>query len=90
MSAGNTFLILAALLWCVNLLPQMIKTYRTKDVQGISLLWIILSALAYIMFELGNIFSQNYSVAAIYLIPAAMNCVLCAMVIKYNFQNTNV
>ena len=80
---GNILFVVAGVLWAVELIPQLIKTIRTKSVKDISLLFLTLCFVAYLIFISGCYFIGNWFLFFSQLIPFVNVCILLYLVLKY-------
>lgn len=83
MDIGNILIYTAGGIWAIELIPQLIKTYKTKNVKGISLIFFIASLFAYITYIIGNIILQNWNIVIAH-IPAILLVIwMIILIIKY-------
>ena len=83
MKLSETLFIVAGTLWALELLPQLWKTLRTKDVQGISIFFISLCTTAYIIFITGCFLIKNWALLFSHVVPFINVCILLYLVLKY-------
>ena len=80
---GNILFIIAGGLWAIELIPQLIKTIRTKKVGDISLFFLILCFTAYILFVIGCFLIGNWFLFFSHLIPFCNVGILLYLVLRY-------
>ena len=80
---GEIVLTVAAGLWFFDMIPQLIKTYRRKSAEGLSYVTFGVSAIAYLLFQIGNFLTNNYFYFLIYIPPACVTFILFALMVKY-------
>ncbi|MCK4526440.1 PQ-loop repeat-containing protein [candidate division WOR-3 bacterium] len=80
---GHFVLLIAALIWFVDLIPQVVKIYRSQKAKDLSLFYVYLNCCAYLAFEVGHILTNNIYLFWIYLGPAIISLILLIMVLKY-------
>lgn len=80
---GNVLIYLAGLIWTIELIPQLIKTYRTEDVSGISLSFFICSLIAYIIYGFGNIVLNNWNIVIAHIPSLLLISWMVILIIKY-------
>ena len=66
---ANIFILIAGGLWFIETLPQIWHLIKTKKTEGISLLFFLICAVAYISFITGNLILKNWSVVIAHLFP---------------------
>jgi len=50
---SNILIIIAGVLWGIELIPQVFRTVKTKNVEGISPLFFVTCMIAYICYMIG-------------------------------------
>lgn len=80
---GNLFIYAAGLIWGIELIPQLIKTSKTKNVKGISLSFFIASFTAYVTYIIGNSFLQNWNIIIAHIPSLILTIWMIILVIKY-------
>lgn len=80
---GNLFIYAAGLIWGIELIPQLIKTYKTKNVKGISLSFFVSSLAAYIAYIIGNSFLQNWNIIIAHIPSLILTIWMIVWIIKY-------
>ncbi|MHA1866837.1 MAG: PQ-loop repeat-containing protein [Candidatus Heimdallarchaeaceae archaeon] len=51
---ANLLIYLAGILWCLDLLPQIAKTIKTKKAEDLNIMFLLMSFVAFIVFKLKN------------------------------------
>lgn len=80
---GNILFIIAGVLWAIELIPQLIRTIRTKSVKDISLFFLTLCFIAYITFLFGCYFIKNWFLFFAHLVPFINVSILLYLVLRY-------
>ena len=80
---ANILIYIAGILWCLDLLPQITKTIRTKKVEDLSILFLAMSFVAYLVFICGNIITKNWHVAIVHMPPVIANLTMVGLYFKY-------
>jgi len=80
---ANILIYIAGILWGMELIPQLYKTIKTKQVKDLSLLFFIMCFIAYIIYAIGNLILANYNII-ISLIPSLLcNFIMICIIYKY-------
>lgn len=87
MMLADIFIYVAGILWAVECIPQIVKLVKTKNTDGISLLFFCICSLAYILFLIGNLLLRQWSVAVANLLPFTMISIIVYLVIRYRSEN---
>ena len=80
---GNILFVIAGCIWAIELIPQLIKTVRTKSVKDISLFFLTLCFVAYIIFIIGCFLIKNWFLFISQLVPFINVGILLYLVLKY-------
>lgn len=80
---GNILFLIAGLLWAIELIPQLIKTIRTKSVGDISLFFFTLCFIAYLIFIAGCYLIGNWFLFFSHLVPFINVSILLYLVLRY-------
>lgn len=83
LSIGAICIYMAGLLWGIELIPQIIKTYKTKSVGDLSLSFFCMCLVAYTLYGIGNYFLKNWVVLISHIPSLFFNLVIVAMIILY-------
>lgn len=83
MDIGNILIYVAGIIWGIELIPQLIKTYKTKNVEGISLLFFIGSLIAYTTYIVGNAMLQNWNIIIAHIPSVILTIWMVILIIKY-------
>lgn len=87
MDIANIIGYIAAIFLSVLFIPQVIKTYKSKDVKGLSLIFLILEVITSVLFII-----YGFLIKAIPVIVAncaALFCNILLMVAKLTFSKVN-
>lgn len=87
MEVSNIIGYIAAIFLSVLFIPQVVKTYRTKNVQGISLIFLILEVITCILFITYGILIK--AVPVIVANCTALLCNILLIVAKLTFNKIN-
>jgi MtN3 and saliva related transmembrane protein len=88
MSFANTVAILAPIVNCIQLFPQLYKTYHTKSVEDLSIYSLCLLLLTSVLWLLHGYFIQDTSIMFAGIISMSVNVTLIALFFKYHPRNT--
>ena len=88
-SFADALLLLAGVLWGIELIPQLIKTIKLKDVSGISLLFCLLCFIAYVVYMVGAYMKGFWMVIIAHTPSMVLWGVMLILVLKYR-KNTPV
>ncbi len=80
---GNICIYTAGIIWGVELIPQLIKTYQTKDVKSISLAFFVLCFFAYSCYIIGNILLGNMNIVYAHIPSLILTLWMLILIIKY-------
>ena len=80
---ANSLIYLAGLLWGIDLVPQVIKTVKTKCVKGISLAFYIICLSAYIIYTIGNIMLKNWNIVIAHIPSFICLLTMIILILKY-------
>ena len=80
---GNILFLIAGFLWAIELIPQLIRIIRTKSVEDISVFFLTLCFIAYMIFIVGCFLIKNYFLFISQLIPFINVGILLYLVLKY-------
>jgi uncharacterized protein with PQ loop repeat len=80
---GNTLFVIAGCLWAIELIPQLIKTIKTKSVGDISLFFLTLCFIAYLIFITGCYLIKNWFLFISHLVPFVNVSILLYLVLRF-------
>lgn len=80
---GNLLIYIAGMLWGIELIPQLIKTHKTKNVQGISLAFFVTSISAYLLYALGNVVLANWNILIAHIPATVLTLWMVILIFKY-------
>ena len=69
----------------INMIPQLYKTYTTKSVNDISIMFLILNALGLGLYIIYGILKNIYTITIPVSISFVTSCILCLL--KYIYTN---
>lgn len=88
MSFANAVAILAPIVNCIQLFPQLYKSYKTKHVEDLSLYSLCLLLLTSVLWLLHGYFIQDTSLMTAGVISVTVNVCLLALFFKYHHQRS--
>ena len=80
---GNGLIYLAGILWFVEMIPQITKTVKTKDVSSISLAYFIICFLAYLIYCIGNVLLANTAIVLAHIPSMFLTLIMLILIFKY-------
>jgi len=80
---ANILILISGILWGIELIPQIIRTYKLKDVSGVSFSFFLICWLAYILYIIGNVILNNWIIVIAHLPSMFMNLIMIALILKY-------
>ena len=83
MNLGNVLIVLAGLIWAIELVPQIHRTVRKKSVDDISLSFFVLCTFAYVAYLIGNAILKNWVIFFAHVPSLIMNLVMVFLIIVY-------
>lgn len=83
MKTADIFIYIAGLLWTIEGIPQVVKLFKTKSVEGISSLFFILCGTAFIFYFIGNIMLNQMSVVIANILPFINICIIVFLIFRY-------
>ena len=84
MTFANAVSILAPIVNCIQLFPQLYKTYQTKHVNDLSMYSLCLFLFASILWLLHGYFIQDMSLMTAGIISVTVNVCLIVLFFKYH------
>lgn len=84
MSFANTVAILAPIVNCIQLFPQLYKSYQTKHVEDLSLYSLCLLLLTSILWLFHGYYIHDTSLMVAGIISVTVNVLLIALFFKYH------
>jgi uncharacterized protein with PQ loop repeat len=79
----NMCFIIAGILWGIEMFPQLITTYRTKNVEGINIKFPIICLLSFLIFFIGCIGRKDWILLASNAVPFICISIWLGMILKY-------
>lgn len=88
---ANILIYTAGILWGIELIPQLQKTYKSKNVKGISLIFFATCLVAYGLYVLGNVLLANWNIVIAHIPSLIFNLWMTILIIIYrgNDEKTN-
>lgn len=80
---ANACVLAAGLLWGIELIPQVMKTIKTKNVEGISIAFFMTCLSAYVLYMVGNILLHNWMVVIAHIPSLILNGIMARLIYKY-------
>ena len=80
---SNILIITAGILWGIELIPQVLKTIKTKNVEGISPLFFITCMTAYTCYMFGNILAANWVIVWAHIPSLVLTTIMITLLFKY-------
>lgn len=80
---SNICFIIAGALWAIELIPQLIKTVKTKEVEDFSLVFPVMCMMAYLMFFVGCIADKSWVLLFAHIMPFICVSTLFGLILKY-------
>lgn len=80
---GNILIYTAGIIWGIELIPQLIRTHKTKDVKGISLAFFVLCFFAYTCYTVGNILLNNINIVIAHIPSLVLTLWMLILIFKY-------
>ena len=84
MTLADTLIAIAGILWAIELIPQLIKTIKTKRVKDISIIFLSLCFIAYIFFLIGCYLKKEWVLLFSHMLPWINLIILLGFTIKYS------
>ena len=88
MNIGNILICIAGVLWGIELIPQLIKTYNTKKVEDISKLFFSICLLAYVLYGIGNFTLKNWIILIAHIPSFICLSIMLGFLFKYKNKKT--
>lgn len=85
---GNILFLIAGLLWGIELIPQLVKTFKSKSVGDFSPFFLTVCVLAYTLFIIGCVLIKNYFLLFSHIIPTINLLILCVLYKLYKNKKT--
>jgi len=88
MNIGTILICMAGILWGIELIPQLLKTYKTKKVDDISILFFSICLLAYILYGIGNFMLENWIIIVAHIPSFICLSIMLGFLFKYRSKKT--
>ena len=82
-SIANLLILISSVIWFIHLIPQIMKTVKLKDVNGLSITFYIMSTIAYLLFIFGIALKQDWIVVFSQIPAYLCNITMLALIMKY-------
>lgn len=86
---ADVLIYLAGFLWAVELLPQIIKTHKTRNVEGLSFGFFMICLIAYLLYVTGNILLENWIIVYAHIPSIILNIIMLTMISCYRKAKNN-
>lgn len=86
---GDILIYIGGILWGIELIPQIHKTIKTKNVTGISLFFYIICYIAYLSSSLGLIINKNWNVVFSYIPSFILLMWMIILILMYGKRETD-
>jgi len=80
---SNIMFVIAGILWGMEVIPQIIKTIKTKSVKDISLPFFIICLSAYCVYFIGAILINNWYLAFSHIPSFIFISIMLLLIFKY-------
>ena len=88
MNIGNILICIAGILWGIELIPQLVKTHKTKKVEDISILFFSICLVAYISYGIGNVMLENWIIVIAHIPSFICLSIMLGFLFKYKNKKT--
>ena len=79
----NVLFILSGFLWSIELFPQLVRTYRTKQVGDFSILFPLMCFSGFVLFLTACFLSKQWIILFSHLLPFINLCILITFILIY-------
>jgi len=83
---SNICFVIAGTLWAIELIPQLIKTIKTKQVEDFSIVYPVMCACAYLTFFIGCIADKSWVLLFSHLMPFVLVSTFLGLILKYRVK----
>ena len=83
MNIGKILIYIAGICWGIELIPQILKTIRTKNVEDISFAFFALCTFAYVCYTMGNILLKNWDIVLAHIPSVIFTFTMLVLILKY-------
>ncbi len=80
---ANVLIYSAGILWGLELIPQVIKTIKLKNVESISLTFFSVCLFSYIIYMIGNCLLGSWNIVIAHVPSLIFNILMIVLLIKY-------
>ena len=86
---SNIVILLSGAIWSIELIPQIIKTAKTKEVGGMSLSFFVMCWIAYMLYIFGNVIQNNWIIVLSHIPSYFCNVIMIGMILQYGNRRIN-
>jgi len=79
----NLLYVISGTLWAIELLPQLLRTYKRKKVGDISLLFSLICFISFLCFMTAIILCKNWVLVFTHIFPFICNILFLLQVLTY-------
>lgn len=80
---GKILIYIAGLCWGIELIPQLVKTYKRKNVEDISLWFFSLCMFAYTCYTIGNILLGYWDIVIAHIPSVVLTFWMLILILRY-------
>jgi len=84
---GNGLIILSGILWGLEAIPQIVKSYRTKSTGDLSAWYFAVCILAYACYLSGMFLHSDWFLGLVHTPSLILNSVILGMIFHYGKRN---
>jgi len=81
---ANYLIVFSGMLWGIEMIPQIMKTIKTKNVKGISLSFYVICYIAYLLYIFANSILQNWIIVFSHIPSYIGVTTMVCLILKYN------
>jgi len=82
-TVANILIYSAGVLWGLEMIPQIIKTVKLKNVEGISLAFFGTCLFSYVIYMIGNVLLDHMNIVIAHIPSLIFNTVMICLIVKY-------
>jgi len=87
MRIGELLIVVAGIIWAVELIPQLTKTLKVKRTDDISIAFFIMTTMAYTCYTIGNAFLNNWLNVISHIPSFIFNIFMICLIVKYRYPS---
>lgn len=84
---ANSLIYIAGFLWGIECLPQIIKTNKSKNVDGVSLGFFAIGAIAYTLYMIAQVMLGNWTIYLAHIPSTVFFFYMLYLILKYRRKN---